>query len=89
VATVSRDFFPLMRVRPTLGRSFAAEEQHFGATPTALVSYGYWQQYLGSAADLSAVRLTIENRAVSVIGVLPPGFRFPDDSTIWMPREWT
>src|SRR6266852_4046767 len=87
VATVSRDFFPLMRVRPALGRSFAADEQRFGAAPTALVSYGYWQQYLGSAADLSAVKLTIENQAVSVIGVLPPGFRFPDESTIWMPRE--
>jgi putative ABC transport system permease protein len=87
VATVSRDFFPLMRVQPALGRSFAADEQHFGAAPTALVSYGYWQQYLGSTADLSAVKLTIENQAVSVIGVLPPGFRFPDDSTIWMPRE--
>jgi putative ABC transport system permease protein len=87
VAAVSRDFFPLVRVRPTLGRNFAAEEQHFGARPTALVSYGYWQQYLGSTADLSAVKLTIENQAVAVIGVLPPGFRFPDDSTIWMPRE--
>ena len=87
VATVSRDFFPLMRVRPALGRSFAADDHRFGAAPTALVSYGYWQQYLGSAADLSAVKLNIENQAVSVIGVLPPGFRFPDDSTIWMPRE--
>ena len=87
VATVSRDFFPLMRVRPALGRSFSPDDQGFGAAPTALVSYGYWQQYLGSAADLSAVKLTIEDHAASVIGVLPPGFRFPDDSSIWMPRE--
>jgi putative ABC transport system permease protein len=87
LAAVSSDFFPLMRVRPALGRSFAADEHRFGAEPTALVSYGYWQQYLGSAADLSAVKLTIEHRAVSVIGVLPPGFRFPDDSNIWMSRE--
>ena len=87
VATVSRDFFPLMRVRPALGRSFLPDDQRFGAAPTALVSYGYWQQYLGSAADLSAVKLTIEDRSVSVIGVLPPGFRFPDDASIWMPRE--
>jgi len=87
VAAVSRDFFPLMRVRPALGRSFLPDDQRFGASPTALVSYGYWQQYLGSATDLSAVKLTIEDRSVSVIGVLPPGFRFPDDSNIWMPRE--
>src|ERR1700730_5717511 len=87
VATVSRDFFPLMRVRPALGRTFAADEQRFGAAPTAMVSYGYWQHYLGSTADLSVIKLTIANQAVSVIGVLPPGFRFPDDSAIWMPRE--
>ena len=87
VAAVSHDFFPLMRVPPAMGRGFLADDHRFGATPTALVSYGYWQQYLGSTADLSAVKLSIENQAVSVIGVLPPGFRFPDDSTIWMPRE--
>ncbi len=39
VAAVSQDFFPVMRVRPVLGRGFAADEQHFGAAPTALVSY--------------------------------------------------
>jgi putative ABC transport system permease protein len=87
VAAVSQDFFPIMRVRPVLGRGFAPDEQHFGAAPTAVVSYAYWQQFLGGVTDLSAVKLNIENRAVSVIGVLPPGFRFPDDSNIWMPRE--
>ncbi len=87
VATVSRDFFPLMRVRTALGRGLQADDHRFGAAPAALVSYGYWQQYLGSAADLSAIKLTIDNHVVSVVGVLPPGFRFPDDSAIWMPRE--
>jgi putative ABC transport system permease protein len=62
LGAVSSDFFPLMRVRPALGRSFAADEHRFGAEPTALVSYGYWQQYLGSAADLSGVKFTIEHR---------------------------
>ena len=87
VAAVSRDFLSVMRVQPVLGRSFAPEDQRFGAAPVALVSYGYWKQYLGSTTDLSAVKLTILDQAASVIGVLPPGFRFPDDSQIWMPRE--
>ena len=86
-AAVSRDFFRVMRVQPARGRSFAAEDQRFGAAPTAVVSYGYWQQYLGSASDLSQVRLTIANQAVSVVGVLPAGFHFPEDSEIWLPRE--
>jgi putative ABC transport system permease protein len=88
VAAVSTDFFPLMRVSPIRGRGFAAEDQRVGAAPVALVSYGYWQQYLNSAADLSSLRLRIEDHSASVIGVLPPGFRFPQDSDIWVPREF-
>ena len=87
VASVSQDFFPLMRVQPVLGRGFLPENHRFGAAPEALVSYGYWRQYLGRSSDLSAARLTISNRAVSVIGVLPAGFRCPEGSEIWVPRE--
>src|ERR1700681_1087133 len=87
VASVSQDFFPLMRVQPVLGRGFLPENHRFGAAPVALVSYGYWRQHLGSATGLSAVKLTILNQAVSVIGVLPARFRFPDQSEIWVPRE--
>jgi hypothetical protein len=87
VASVSQDFFPLMRVQPVLGRSFLPEDHRFGAAPVALVSYGYWRQRLGSATGLSAIKLTILNQAVSVIGVQPAGFRFPDGSEIWVPRE--
>jgi predicted permease len=87
VALASHDFFPLMRVGPVVGRGFAPEEQRFGAAPVALVSYGYWKQYLGGTTDLSRMKLTIENWSCSIIGVLPPGFRFPSDSDIWIPRE--
>jgi len=86
-ASVSHDFFPLMGVGPVLGRGFLAEDQRFGAAPVALVSYGYWKQYLGGTNNLSTLKLTIENQSVSVVGVLPPGFRFPSDSDIWIPRE--
>jgi putative ABC transport system permease protein len=87
VAMVSNDFFPLMRVAPVLGRGFAAEDQRPGAGLVALVSYNYWQQYLNSTRDLAAVKLRVGKQAVSVVGVLRPGFRFPDDSDVWMPRE--
>jgi predicted permease len=86
-ASVSRDFFPMLRVQPVMGRGFAPEEQRFGAAPVALVSYAYWKQYLGGASDLSRLKLNIENKDVAVVGVLPAGFRFPFDSDIWVPRE--
>jgi predicted permease len=86
-ASVSRDFFPLLRVQPALGRGFAPEDQRFGAAPVALVSYAYWKQYLGGTSDLSRLKLNIENHDVAVVGVLPAGFRFPMESDIWVPRE--
>ncbi|HEX7959287.1 MAG TPA: ABC transporter permease, partial [Terriglobales bacterium] len=88
VALVSHDFFPVLRVTPVIGRGFTAEDQRFGAAPVALVSYGYWQQYLGGTTDLASRKLTIEDRPGSIIGVLPPRFNFPDDAQIWMPREF-
>jgi ABC-type antimicrobial peptide transport system permease subunit len=87
VASVSSDFFPIMRVSPIRGRGFAPEDQRPDAGAVALVSYGYWKQYLNAADDLSSLKLRVGNRSASVIGVLPPGFRFPDDSDLWMPRE--
>lgn len=87
VAMVSSDFFPIMRVSPIRGRGFAPEDQRAGAGAVALVSYSYWKQYLNSTDDLSSVKLRAENRSASVIGVLPAGFRFPDDSDVWLPRE--
>ena len=86
VATVSQDFFSVMGVQPFLGRSIALEEQRMGAANVALISYGYWKQNLASARDLSRIKLTIGDQTYAVIGVLPPGFRFPDESDIWLPR---
>jgi len=86
-STVSRDFFEVMGVQPILGRGFAQEEQRFGAETTALVSYAYWKQVLGGARELSSIHLKLREKSVSVIGVLPPGFRFPDNADIWVPRE--
>jgi putative ABC transport system permease protein len=88
-ATVSRDFFSIMDVQPVLGRGFVLEEQQLDAPVAALVSYSYWKQTLGSTNDLSSVHLKIDDKPASVVGVLPPGFRFPDNSDIWIPREIT
>jgi ABC-type antimicrobial peptide transport system permease subunit len=87
VAYVSADFFSVMGVKPVMGRLFAPEEQQFRAAPTALVSYSYWQRRLNETRNLESLKFTISNNPTSIVGVLPAGFRFPDDSQIWMPRE--
>ena len=87
VAYVSSDFLKVFGVQPILGRDFGASDDKKGAGPTALVSYGYWKQALGSPQDLSQPHLKIDGAAFSVIGVLPPGLHFPADVELWLPAD--
>lgn len=87
VASVSADFFSVIGVQPLLGRLFVPEEQHFGAAPAVLVSHSFWQRHLHETRDLASVKLTVSNNPVVIVGVLPAGFHFPEDSQVWMPRE--
>ncbi len=87
VAAVTPEFLTVFGVEPIMGRDFTATDDKKGAQPVALVSYGYWRQSLGSAQDLSRSHLKINNSVYSVIGVLPLGFRFPEDAGVWFAAD--
>jgi predicted permease len=84
---VSADFFNILAVKPVLGRTFAPEESKSGGTPVAVVSYGFWQRLLGGKTDLSETTLRLMDQNLRVVGVMPGGFAFPQNSEIWIPRE--
>ena len=87
VAHVSADFFSVIGVQPLLGRLFVPEEQRFGAAPAVLVSHSFWQRQLQETHDLASVKFTVSDNPAVIVGVLPAGFHFPEDSQVWMPRE--
>jgi putative ABC transport system permease protein len=89
MAEVSKGFFGALGVEPVRGREFAADEQRLHGTPAVIVSYSYWQRYLGGAADLSQFHLAMEGGVYSVVGVMPAGFDFPPGVAAWIPREIT
>jgi predicted permease len=87
VAAVTPEFLSVFDVQPIIGRDLSASDNQKGAAPVALVSYGYWRQNLGSTQDLSEFRLKINDSLYSLIGVLPPGFRFPNDVDVWLAAD--
>ena len=87
IALVSSSFFAALDVEPFRGRAFSSDEQRLHGAPAVVVSYGYWQRYLGAAADLSKFHLTMDGKAYSVIGVMPAGFDYPDGVAAWVPSE--
>jgi predicted permease len=88
IAEVTRGFFEVLGVAPLRGRAFAPEEQRLRGMPAAIVSYSYWQRYLGGATDLSKFHLSMEGVVYPVIGVMPEGFDFPAGVAAWIPREF-
>jgi putative ABC transport system permease protein len=83
----TRDFFSVFGAQPAVGRGFLDVEQRVGGPLVAVVSYAFWRDSLGSTSDLSRIRLKIDNEAYSVIGVMQPGFSFPGETAVWVPRE--
>jgi predicted permease len=75
---VTQNFFALLGVEPMIGRSFTAEEcqARFNSPPAALLSHGFWQRRLGSDPAILGRKLTLNNKPVMVVGVLPASFDF-------------
>ncbi len=87
VGVVSKDFFKVMGVAPSIGRAFAADDLHVGAAPTVVVSHRYWTEHLGATSQLSSLALNMENRSYAVVGVMPAEFQFPAKVDLWVPAE--
>jgi ABC-type antimicrobial peptide transport system permease subunit len=84
--TVSAGFFNVLGTQPFLGRTFTPGEGKRGEA-VVVISYGFWQRLLGGPSDLSNTRLNILEKSCTVVGVMPPGFDFPAEGEVWIPRE--
>jgi ABC-type lipoprotein release transport system permease subunit len=84
---VSGDFFHVLGTKPILGRTFVPEESKPGGGPVAVVSYGFWQRLLGGRSDLAGTTLRLMDQNVTVVGVMPADFAFPQQAEVWIPRE--
>ena len=75
--SVSAEFFPLIGVKPALGRTFLGEDEQPGRDHVALLSHGLWRRRYGSDAAIVGRAITVEGESYAVIGVLSdfPMFR--------------
>jgi putative ABC transport system permease protein len=87
-ATVLPGFLEVWGVQPALGRGFTEAEHRLGSS-AVLISDRYWRERFQRDPDVldSVVRFE-EDRTYSVVGVMPPSFRFPDRDVDWWTPEW-
>ncbi len=78
-AGITRNLFEVLGVSPAIGRTFSAEEDGPGGPAVALVGYELWRRRYAADPGLVGRTIQIDGTAVTVIGILPRGFRLPLD----------
>ena len=84
-SAVSWNLFPMLGVPPALGRMIRADEDKPGADRVVLLSDGLWQRRFGRDPSIVGKTLVLNEVAHTVIGVMGPRFKFPEQSELWVP----
>lgn len=95
-ALLSASTFPMLGVNASIGRTFAAEEDRYGAPNVALLSDTLWKNHFGSDLHILGKIVKLDEKPYTVVGVMPPSFRYPFDGSplseradLWVPEVIT
>ena len=95
-AKVSPDLFYTLGVFPSLGRTFAAEDDRPG-TDVAILSWGLWQRRFAANPSVLGQRILLDRQPYTIVGIMPAGFTFPrrgpqfnhEPADVWVPIGFT
>jgi putative ABC transport system permease protein len=95
-ARVTASLFPLLGVRPFIGRLFTRPEDQPNRL-VVLLSYGLWQRRFGADRAILGKTISLDRKSYVVVGVMPKSFQFPSPglrynnkpADLWVPRAFT
>ena len=86
-AGVSANFFDVLGIPPTLGRTFRPGEDEAGGAHVLVLGYGMWRERFGGRADIIGRVLTIDRQPYEVVGIMPETFALPRHVQLWRPAD--
>jgi predicted permease len=81
--------FEILRTPAMLGRVLLAEDERPGAPGVVIIGHDLWRAQFGGGPDVLGRPLMIGGETLSIVGVMPPTFRFPTTHQLWMPLRTT
>jgi putative ABC transport system permease protein len=85
---VSAEFFPVLGVRPLLGRAITATDDRPNAPRVAVISYRVWEDFFDSNPQVIGRIVQMNGQPTELIGVMPKNFRFIfQDNDVWTPFQ--
>src|SRR5438067_1715873 len=86
---VSGTYFPVLGVRPALGRLLTIDDdQAPGSSPVVVLSYDFWKNQFGSAQDIVGRKVLVNQYPMTVVGIAAPAFHGIDVGevpSLWIP----
>jgi putative ABC transport system permease protein len=83
--TVTWNLFPMLGVRPILGRGLRQDEEQPGAPGAVLLGYEAWVQRFSADSSIIGRTIQVNAKPSTVVGVMPPRFKFPENAELWIP----
>lgn len=87
-AGVNADFWKVFGVQPLLGRTFSSAEDKPHAPLTAVLSYSGWQRLFDGDPHVIGGRVSLDQRSVTIVGVMPRTFEVPEKVDLWHARQY-
>jgi putative ABC transport system permease protein len=81
----SAALFPMLGVQALRGHTFTAAEDKPGASPVAMLGYGFWQRRFGGAPDAIGRTVTLDRVPHTVVGILPPSYQLIQPADVVVP----
>jgi predicted permease len=87
--SVTTDLFGILGIEPMLGRTFRPEEAAPpGLESVVILTHGLWRRRYGADPDIVGRSIVINERARTVVGIMPPNFKFPERDELYLPLRW-
>ncbi|HEY7055435.1 MAG TPA: ABC transporter permease [Vicinamibacterales bacterium] len=83
-ATLLDDLFPVIGMKPALGRGFTREELAPNGPPVAIISDRLWQSRFGRDPQILSRPIRIGGQSAAIVGVMPPGLTLIG-TDLWIP----
>src|SRR5437870_10433156 len=82
---VTEDLFKIIGVSPVIGRDFTAADNKPGAEKVAILGDEIWRRDFNADPNIVGQGIRINGKAATIIGVMPPNFKFPISEELWTP----
>jgi putative ABC transport system permease protein len=88
-ASIAPGFFSILRVQPVLGRGFTPDEDRSGHGHVVVLANTFWRERYGADPGVIGRNILLDGEPYTIVGVMPPKFKFPSWAQLWIPLAWT